>query len=246
MRLDKYLSQAGVGSRKDVKKLIKRGLVYVNGVCQKDFSSHVLLTDNIVCDGKLIEYKEFVYIMLNKPSGYISSTYDNDNKTVLDLIDGYDNYDLFPVGRLDKDTEGLLILTNDGKLAHRVLAPKSHVDKRYVVGFEGFLSDDDINNIQEGIQLDDGYICKPAKIFLKNSDKWICSKYANIDYQEVEIVITEGKYHQVKRMFQATGHRVIYLKRVAMGGLELDEKLDLGEYRELSEREITLLQKKSL
>ncbi len=242
MRLDKYLSQAGLGSRKDVKKLIKKGVVFVGGNCVKDAGFHIELSDKVVCEGNLIEYMQFVYIMLNKPAGYVSATYDGEHQTVIDLIDGYENYDLFPVGRLDKDTEGLLILTNDGKLSHRLLSPKNHVNKRYFVRFEGDLSDEDILKFESGVELEDGYICKSARIIESELDDEQNIECISAQLHQAQIIITEGKYHQVKRMFQAVGKHVVYLKRIAMGALELDENLRLGDYRELTEAEIDLLQ----
>ncbi len=235
MRLDKFLSQSGIGSRKDVRKDIKRGKVLVNGEVQKDFGLHIdELSDDIQYDGKRIRYRQFVYIMLHKPSGYISATTDNFHDTVLDLIEGYDNYELFPVGRLDIDTEGLIILTNDGQLAHRVLSPKRHIPKTYLVHLDNALNDRDINMLENGIQLEDGYICKPADIQIIEDE----------DVYKLHITITEGKYHQVKRMFLALGKHVLYLKRISMGTLKLDDTLNLGEYRELSEQEVMFLEKK--
>lgn len=236
MRLDKYLSNSGFGSRKDVRKIIKKGMVTVNDDVQKNVSVHIDANeDEIRVAGEIVEYNEFIYLMLNKPAGYLSATTDKNQVTVLDLIEGYDHYDLFPVGRLDIDTEGLLLLTNDGKLSHKLLSPKHHVPKKYLVYFDEELSDNDVYRLQNSIELEDGYICKPAKVMNVSRDG---------DNYTAEIIITEGKYHQVKRMFQAVGKHVKYLRRISMGTLELDDMLELGEYRELSSDEIMLLKEK--
>ncbi len=245
MRLDRYLSKAGLGSRNDVKKMIKRGLVCVNGMMEKNSATHISIDrDKISVEDKLIEYKPFVYIMLNKPSGYISARTDREKLTVLDLIDGYHQYELFPMGRLDIDTEGLLILTNDGKLSHRILSPKRHVPKKYLVYLDDRLNDKDIHLLETGVTLDDGYTCKPAEL----SNLMVASPYDELSEggyaQSVQISITEGKYHQIKRMFMAVGKKVLYLKRLSMGDLELDTTLTLGEYRELDEYEVKLLEQK--
>lgn len=229
MRLDKLLSHTGYGSRKEVKELIRKGFVSVNGdiILDDDFkvdenNDEVIIADNTV------SYDKFIYIMLNKPDGYVSATFDSHDPIVLDLIDGYEKRKLFPVGRLDKDTVGLLLITNDGDLAHRMLSPKKHVDKRYYLKFDGDLTDKKISKFSEGITLDDGYLCMPAS-------------YEKLGENEGILTIKEGKYHQVKRMLEALGCSVTYLKRISFGPLELDKDLEEGKYRFLTEEELKML-----
>jgi 16S rRNA pseudouridine516 synthase len=174
--------------------------------------------------------------MLHKPDGYLSATEDARDKTVLDLIEGYDHYDMFPVGRLDKDTEGLLILTNDGQLSHRVLSPKSHVPKCYYAVIEGVVTEADQIAFKEGVVLEDGYETLPAELEILKSAA----------VSEIELTIVEGKFHQVKRMFESVGKRVTYLKRIKMGGLVLDPDLAKGAYRELSEAEVQKLEERNI
>jgi ribosomal small subunit pseudouridine synthase A (EC 5.4.99.-) len=236
MRIDKLLSHKGFGSRKDVKKLLKDGSVFVNGRMVNDGKIHVIPgVDEIVVKGLPIEYKPYVYFMMNKPAGVISATEDDYERTVLDLMDEEDRQKkLFPAGRLDKDTVGLLLLTNDGELAHRLLSPKKHVRKTYFAIVEGWVTDRDAELFREGIVLEDGYRCKPAELnVLKSAHR----------LSEVELTITEGKFHQVKRMFRAIGKRVVYLKRISMGPLRLDDGLAEGCYRELTDEELQLLEK---
>ena len=226
MRLDKFLANSGIGSRKEVKELIKQGLVFVNDERIKNSDKNIdEIKDIIKIRDKCIEYRKYVYIMLNKPQNVISATEDNKHKTVIDLIKGYDTYNIFPVGRLDIDTEGLLLLTNDGKLSHNLLSPKKHVEKEYFVKLKENINDIDINKVENNIQLEDGYICKKAKI-------------KRLSKNELNISITEGKFHQVKRMFKAVGNEVIFLKRVRMANILLDKNLKSGEYRELTEDEL--------
>ncbi len=232
MRLDKYLANMGIGSRSEIKKYIKNRRVKVNGVYISDSGDIVSTDDDIRFDEERIFYKKFIYIMMNKPQGVISATEDRYQNTVLDLLDSsYLNFDLFPVGRLDKDTEGLLLLTNDGKLAHNMLSPKKHVDKKYYVEVSGNLTNEDIKAFSGNITLDDGYECMPAKLEILNSD----------NISKAYVTIKEGKFHQIKRMFESIGKEVIYLKRLTMGSLELDENLEPGEYRELTEQEMNML-----
>ncbi|MGL5348636.1 MAG: pseudouridine synthase [Peptostreptococcaceae bacterium] len=236
MRIDKLLSNVGCGSRAELKKYCKQGLIKVNG---KSVSNPGLQVDpdkdEIIFDGEAVKYREFVYIMLNKPDGYISATYDKHDPIVLDLIDSsYMVFEPFPVGRLDKDTEGLLVLTNDGQLAHRVLSPKKHVPKTYYAKIEGIVTEDDILAFEKGVILDDGYETMPSQLKILKSD----------DISEIELTIHEGKFHQVKRMFESVDKKVIYLKRLSMGQLKLDDKLALGEYRELTEEEIKLMEER--
>ncbi len=229
IRLDKILAHSGYGSRKEVKELIRKGFVMVNGeiITDDDFKVDEI-NDEITIADSTIKYEKNIYIMLNKPDGYISATYDNHDPIVLDLIEGYEKRNLFPVGRLDKDTVGLLLITNDGDLAHRMLSPKKHVDKTYYLKFEGELTLDKISKFQEGIILDDGYLCMPAS-------------YNRINNNEGILTIKEGKYHQVKRMLEALDCKVTYLKRISFGPLTLDENLQEGEYRFLTDEELKLI-----
>ncbi|UBH12568.1 pseudouridine synthase [Macrococcus armenti] len=232
MRLDKFLSNHGYGSRKEVKLLVKHGGVSVNDKTIKKADIKIdPERDHIAVRGEKVDYEPFVYIMLHKPSGYISSTKDYKDQTVLQLIEGFDHYDLHPVGRLDKDTEGLLLLTNDGQFSHDVLSPKKHVDKTYYAHVEGVVTEETVKAFKAGVTLDDGYETMPATLEIIKSDT----------VSEITLVIQEGKFHQVKRMFQSVGMTVIYLKRIKMGSLTLDENLALGEYRKLSQHEINLV-----
>ncbi|MFK9091119.1 pseudouridine synthase [Bacillus salipaludis] len=233
MRIDKMLANLGYGSRKEVKQLLKSGAVKVDDVWVKDAKQHVDTTkQTVTLNGEVIEYREFIYLMMNKPQGVLSATEDNSCETVIDLLEMEDQvYEPFPVGRLDKDTEGLLLITNDGQLAHRLLSPKKHVPKTYFAVIEGEVTEADIAAFARGVTLDDGYETKPGELRILKSG--ICS--------DIELTITEGKFHQVKRMFEAVGKRVVYLQRISMGPLALDETLELGEYRELTDDEVELL-----
>ncbi|EAD4273518.1 rRNA pseudouridine synthase [Listeria monocytogenes] len=233
MRLDKLLSHTGFGSRKEVKPLLKSGAVVVNGTIQKDSKTQVNPDkDQVTVHGTPVVYQEFVYFMLHKPQNVVSATEDNVSETVIDLLAQEDTLtDPFPVGRLDKDTEGLLIITNDGALAHNLLSPKKHIDKTYYAKIDGDVTLADVEAFAAGIELDDGYTCKPARLEI-------------ITPNEINVTIQEGKFHQVKRMFAARGKKVSYLKRISMGNLQLDESLGLGEYRPLTESELAILQNK--
>ncbi|MDY4576205.1 MAG: pseudouridine synthase [Intestinibacter sp.] len=235
-RIDKILSNLGYGSRSELKKLCKNGLVKVNGKVINNPGVQVdVENDEIFFDGEKVVYKEFIYLMLNKPDGYISATFDKRDPIVLDLIDKQDLiFEPFPVGRLDKDTEGLLVLTNDGQLAHRVLSPKKHVPKTYYAKIEGVVTEEDVKAFAEGVILDDGYETMPAELEILKSD----------EISEIELTIHEGKFHQVKRMFESVGKKVVYLKRLSMGKLKLDEGLALGEYRELTEEEVKMIEER--
>lgn len=235
-RIDKILSNLGYGSRSELKKLCKSGLVKVNGKVINNPGVQVdVENDEILFDGEKVVYKEFIYLMLNKPDGYISATFDKRDPIVLDLIDKEALiFEPFPVGRLDKDTEGLLVLTNDGQLAHRVLSPKKHVPKTYYAKVEGVVTEEDVKAFAEGVILDDGYETMPAELEILKSD----------EISEIELTIHEGKFHQVKRMFESVGKKVVYLKRLSMGKLKLDEGLALGEYRELTEEEVKMIEEK--
>ena len=236
LRLDKILSHMGYLSRSEVKKACKQGLISVNNKIVKDYGLQVDTTkDEIILNGEKVVYKEFIYIMLNKPDGDLSATYDKKDKIVLALIDKkYLAFEPFPVGRLDKDTEGLLVLTNDGKLSHRILSPKKHIPKTYYAKIKGKVDEFDIKEFEKGVTLDDGYVTMPSTLKILKSD----------EISEIELTIHEGKFHQVKRMFESVGKKVIYLKRISMGKLELDKNLALGEYRELTEEEVKLLEER--
>ena len=235
MRLDKFLANSGIGTRKEVKELLKKRLIKVNDEIVKDGKIHVNENeDTVKYKDEIISYKKFVYIILNKPNGVISATEDKVHKTVIDLLgDEYRTFEIFPVGRLDIDTEGLLLLTNDGVLSHNLLSPNKHVDKKYYVELEKLLTKMDIDKLEKGVELKD-FTTKDAKVeIIENGEE--------SDKIRVYITISEGKFHQVKRMFKAVGNEVKYLKRVKMGTLSLDENLKLGEYRELTEDELTKL-----
>jgi len=240
MRLDKLLGNLGYGTRSEIKKYCKQGLVMVNGLEVKKSDTHVdPESDEIVFNGELVNYREFIYLLLNKPAGYVSATFDKHDPTVLDIIgDEYLAFEPFPVGRLDKDTEGLLVITNDGKLSHRVLSPKNHVPKKYYAVINSQVEQMDVDIFKKGVYIGEDYTTKPAELqIIKTFDAEDGSVHS-----QVYVTISEGKFHQVKRMFEAIGKKVIYLKRVQMGGLVLDEDLELGEYRELTEVEVGLLE----
>lgn len=231
IRLDKYLADMGLGTRTEVKKDIKKGRISVNGEIIKSPEYKIdTQKDAVLADGKEIAYEELIYYMLNKPQGVVSATEDRRDKTVLDLISEKKRKDLFPVGRLDKDTEGLLLITNDGELAHNLLAPKKHVDKKYFVRLKAPLSEENRKCLEEGIDIGEDKLTLPAQIFVLNQER-----------DEGEIIIREGKFHQIKRMFHAVGNEVVFLKRLSMGTLVLDEALLPGEYRLLTPQEIERL-----
>lgn len=236
MRLDKLLSNMGYGSRKEIKIIVKSKAVEVNGKVAKDVSMHVdSEKDDILISGEKVIYTEFIYLMMNKPPGVISATEDKKDQTVIDLLEPIDqHFQPFPVGRLDKDTEGLLLITNDGHLTHQLLSPKKHVPKLYFAEIDGMVTEEDILRFKEGVILEDGYLTKPGDLTILRSG----------ETSEIELIITEGKFHQVKRMFEAVGKRVTYLKRLKMGSLELDSSLELGQYRPLTEKELEELKPK--
>ncbi|MBO5364583.1 MAG: rRNA pseudouridine synthase [Clostridia bacterium] len=234
MRLDKYLADCGIASRSESKKLIKSGNVQVAGI-------HNLRPETqidpeavaVTVRGVPVRYRRFVYLMLNKPQGYLSSTRDGRQPIVLDLVpEEFRHFDLFPAGRLDIDTEGLCLLTNDGQLAHRILSPARHIPKTYYAKIKGKVTPEDVQHFSQGVILDDGYLTKPAQLEVLT--------YGEVS--EIALTITEGKFHQVKRMFLAVGKEVIYLKRIRMNRLELDPALPLGKMRELTEEEISRLE----
>lgn len=240
LRLDKVLTHMGYGSRSEIKKYVKQGWITVNGVRAKDSGMHVHPeTDVILLDGEQVVYREFIYVMLHKPPGVVSATEDNRDRTVLDLLEPEMlAFEPFPVGRLDKDTEGLLLLTNDGKLAHELLSPKRHVPKTYTALVQGDVNDADVERFAKGVTLDDGYVTLPGELVVLERER-----QGEEIISRIELTIHEGKFHQVKRMFQAVSKKVVYLKRIRMGNLDLDESLKLGEYRELTECELELLRK---
>lgn len=231
MRIDKYLANMKVGSRKEVHDLIKAKKVTVNGQLVKQAKQQVADTDIVKVADETITYEQFHYFMLNKPAGVITATEDPQQKTVLDLIEHKDRYQgLSPVGRLDKDTTGLLLLTNDGQLNHNLLSPKKHVAKTYFVELDYEVSDELIVNFAKGVTLADGTKVSPAQLNIDKSNKKQCF-----------ITIHEGKFHQIKRMFGLFDLGVVRLKRISMGNLSLDENLLLGKYRELTKAEISAL-----
>ncbi|AIY05007.1 pseudouridine synthase [Planococcus sp. PAMC 21323] len=236
MRLDKYLSNMGHGSRKEVKILLKSKAVEVNGEIVRDPKVHVNEhDDHVSVGGEVVAYTEFIYVLMNKPQGVISATEDKYDKTVIDLLgEDEQHFEPFPVGRLDKDTEGFLLLTNDGKLAHELLSPKKHVDKTYFAHVEGVVTEEDAEAFKKGVMLDDGYVTKPASLTILESAA----------VSKIKLTITEGKFHQVKRMFESVGKHVVYLKRLSMGPLSLDPELELGEYRHLTDEELTGLKQR--
>ncbi|QXE00746.1 pseudouridine synthase [Terribacillus sp. DMT04] len=233
MRLDKLLANMGFGSRKEVKGLLKNGAITVNGTPVKSPSIHVDENkDNVQVNGEKVEYREFIYLMMHKPPGLVSATEDKRDETVVDILQPEDRlFEPFPVGRLDKDTEGLLLLTNDGTLSHQLLSPKKHVQKLYYAQINGEVTEQTIKQFEAGVTLDDEYVTKPAILKILKAGP----------VSEIEIIITEGKFHQIKRMFEAVNMEVTYLKRLQMGSLKLDEDLQLGEYRELSDEELSSL-----
>ncbi len=235
-RLDKILASQGTLSRRDVKELIKKGLVTVNGTVVKDSSLKIDENkDTVFLDGEELTLKKHIYIMMNKPQGIISASDSKDDKTVVDLVPDYlYRKGLFPAGRLDKDTTGFVLITDDGDFAHKILSPKNHIFKTYIAGLEHSLGSTEIEILEKGITLADGTELKEAKVeILEDGDKPL-----------VKIMICEGKYHQVKRMFAAAGNKVVSLHRSKMGSLELDGSLKPGECREITAEELLLVQKK--
>ena len=225
MRLDKYLSEMGAGTRSELKKAVRAGRVTVNGVKARDASMHVEEGDEIFMDGKRVAYEQFEDYLMNKPAGVISATEDTRDRTVLDLLEGQQRKGLFPVGRLDRDTEGLLLITNNGELAHRLLSPKNHVDKVYFARLDAPVGETERRMFAEGLRVDETFTAMPAELEVLDPGN------------EVKVTIREGKFHQIKRMFEAVGREVLYLKRLSMGPLALDGSLPPGAYRRLTEEE---------
>lgn len=234
IRLDKYLGEMGEGTRSQIKEMAKKGRIWVDGSPEKKTERKIDPERNqVTVDGRQVSYVAFEYYMLNKPQGVVSATEDKRYETVIGLIDERRRDDLFPVGRLDIDTEGLLLITNDGDLAHQLLSPKKHVDKVYFARIEGTLPSDAKERIEEGLILTDGTPTLPAWLEVLQTG----------EATEVQLTIREGKFHQVKRMFETLGCNVVYLKRMSMGSLLLDEALKPGEYRALREEELEDLKK---
>lgn len=232
MRLDKFLVACAVGSRTEVKNMLKAGRVTVNGKKEKSAKLQIdEKRDEIRFDGQVLEYEEFVYYMMNKPKGVISATEDPKHRTVLDLLDDIaQSKEVFPVGRLDIDTHGLLLLTNDGQLAHALLSPKRHVDKTYQAQVKGIMAQEDVEIFADGIPLKD-FTCQPAKLEILSTD-------AEKNQSQIRVTIAEGKFHQVKRMVAYCGKEVVDLQRLTMGTLVLDENLERGEWRRLTKEEL--------
>lgn len=232
MRIDKYLANMNVGSRKEVHVLIKKGIVTVNGDVVKAPKQQVKESDEILVDGQEVNYQKYHYFLMNKPKGVLSATEDRSQRTVISLLKPQDQYQrITPVGRLDKDTTGLLLLTNDGQLNHELLAPNKHVDKIYRAKIAGVADDETVKTFASGMTLGDGTKLKPAELKILAQDE-------EHDSSEIEIKIREGKYHQIKRMFGAVGMKVVELERISMGNLKLPEDLKRGNYIELSLDEV--------
>lgn len=235
IRLDKYLADMGVGTRQEVKRYIRKGSVSVDGKTVKSPEQKIDgETQRVAVDGQEIRYAAYEYYMLNKPAGVVSATEDQRDSTVIDLIGDKKRKDLFPAGRLDKDTEGLLLITNDGQLAHRLLSPRRHVDKTYYARIRGHVTEEDVGSFAHGVNIGSG-----------DEEEWtspgVLEIIASGEESEILLTIQEGKYHQVKRMFEAVGKEVAYLRRERMGTLTLDRDLKPGEYRPLTAEELALL-----
>ena len=228
-RLDKHLASRGVGTRKEVQKLIKSGAVTVDGSVCKIIDRKIDAENTAVLVNGQPVGEKFIYIMMNKPAGVVSATEDKRDKTVIDILpDELKRRGLFPAGRLDKDTEGLLIITNDGDFAHRMLSPKKHVEKRYIATVDGEISEETIKRFEQVIELSDGYKCMPAKLELT----------AKNDNNVGMVTICEGKFHQVKRMFAACGLNIVHLQRISIGNLYLDSNLPIGDCKTMTNLEI--------
>ena len=235
MRLDKFISTTTTLSRAEAKKIIKKGIL-INDILIKSPDYKVdEFNDQVIVNGNRLVYQKYVYIMMNKPKDTVSATEDAIERTVVDILRDEDRiYKVFPVGRLDKDTEGLMLLTNDGELAHKLISPKKDVEKKYYVEVSGELKNEHLEIVKEGVTLEDGYKCKPARLEILDTSE---------GNSKANIFITEGKFHQVKRMMKSLGTTVTYLKRLSIGSLKLDENLKLGEYRYLTDDELNKLTK---
>lgn len=233
IRLDKYLANMGVGTRTQVKEFIKKGRVSIDDNIIKSPETKFDENSQIAAlDGVRINFVKYEYYMLNKPSGVVSATVDNINKTVISLINSK-RKDLFPIGRLDKDTQGLIIITNDGEIAHKMLSPKHHVSKVYYAQVEGIVDENDVKLFAQGLKIDNEFNAMPAKLEIIKSE----------DISQIKLEIFEGKFHQVKRMFEAVGKKVIFLKRISMGEIKLDNSLKAGEFRQLNKDELNYLER---
>ena len=235
MRLDKFISTTTTLSRAEAKKVIKKGILINDKLIKTPDYKIDEFKDQVIVNGNRLVYQKYVYIMMNKPKNTVSATEDAIERTVVDILRDEDRiYKVFPVGRLDKDTEGLMLLTNDGELAHKLISPKKDVEKKYYVEVSGELKNEHLKIIKEGVILEDGYRCKPARLEILDSSE---------GNSKANIFITEGKFHQVKRMMKSLGATVTYLKRLSIGSLKLDENLKLGEYRYLTDDELNKLTK---
>ena len=235
IRLDKFLTEVGIGTRSEVKKYIRQGLVTIDSVpAQKPEQKIDEKTAKVCFRGNEIVYAAYEYYLLYKPAGCVSATEDRLHKTVMDYLTDTVRKDLFPVGRLDLDTEGLLLITNDGALAHDLLSPSKHVEKTYYAKVKGRVTEDDVNRFKKGVDIGEEKPTKPAKLVIMSED----------DISEIRLTITEGKFHQVKRMFEAVGKEVVYLKRLSMGSLTLPDDLAPGDYRSLTTQELEALRRK--
>lgn len=229
MRIDKFLTELGIGTRSEVKKILKGGQVTVNGsIVTKPEEKIDEIRDVVAFQGKTLSYQQFEYYMFHKPAGCVTAVSDAQHKTVMDYMKDLTRKDLNPVGRLDIDTEGLLLITNDGMLSHELLSPAKHVPKTYYARVEGIVTEEDVNLFANGVDIGEKKITKPSQLKILQSDA----------ISEIELTISEGKFHQVKRMFEAVDKKVVYLKRISMGNLILDEDLKPGEYRTLTKEEV--------
>ena len=230
VRLDKFISDTGHASRREAKELVKAGRVRIDAAIASSVDMKIDPdAATVFIDGEALDYKKYRYIMMNKPNGVVSATEDSQQQTVIDLLpESLRKQDIFPVGRLDKDTTGLLLLTNDGSFSHSIITPKKHVAKVYRAAVTGILDESDVRAFEEGIVLADGTECMPAKLSIERPSVGLATVY-------------EGKYHQVKRMFAARGKHVTALHRLSIGGLSLDPALKSGQFRELSEEEMELI-----
>ncbi len=236
MRLDKLLSSQGIASRSELKKILKTGAVMVNGISETKPERKIETEcDSITYQGRPVIFEKYVYYILNKPAGVVSATMDSKEPTVIDLLKEEGYSDLFPVGRLDKDTEGFLLITNDGELAHNLLSPKKHVDKTYFARIDQKISEEDIQAFQLGIDIGEKELTLPAELAVSHEEEPV----------EVMVTIREGKFHQIKRMFEARGKKVLYLKRISMGNMSLPFDLKTGQYRKLTKHELDSIQKKT-
>lgn len=253
LRLDKYLAELGIGTRSEVKKLIRAGQITVNGIpAQKPEMKIDELTDEVCLRGEVLRYAAYEYYLFHKPAGCVSATEDKMHRTVMDYFTDTIRNDLFPVGRLDIDTEGLLLITNDGALAHELLSPAKHVAKTYYAKVLGNVTEEDVSLFSTGVDIGEDRLTRPAVLKILKNDRSIddieqkkLAEHLHVPedavFSEIELTITEGKFHQVKRMFQAVGKEVVYLKRLSMGSLLLPPELKPGEYRALTDEELSAL-----